>query len=66
MLYICAARFDVTENLKIFTKIKKNGIRILVGVDTVFGHVSLGAYLDLMRYRSAGRKVMIDLQKSCR
>jgi len=41
-----------------FHQNKKIGIRILVGVDTVFGHVSLGAYLDLMRYRSAGRRVV--------
>ena len=35
-------------------------------VDTVFGHVSLGAYLELMRYRSAGGRVETSLQKSCR
>jgi len=35
-------------------------------VDTVFGHVSLAARLELMRCRSAGRGVVISLQKSCR
>jgi len=34
-------------------------------VDTVFGHVSLDVYLELMRCRSAGRDVVTSLQKSC-
>ena len=35
-------------------------------VDTVFGHVSLDEYLELMRCKSAGRDVVTSLQKSCR
>ena len=35
-------------------------------VDTVFGHVSLDVYLELMRCRSAGGRVVTSLQKSCR
>jgi len=35
-------------------------------VDTIFGHVSLDAYLELMRCRSADKKVVTSSQKSCR
>ena len=38
----------------------------LMGVDTIFGHVSLDAYLELMRCRSADKKVVTSSQKSCR
>jgi len=35
-------------------------------VDTVFGHVSLGTRLEIMRCRSAGGGVVTSLQESCR
>ena len=35
-------------------------------VDTIFGHISLDACLELMRWRSAGGQVVAGLQKSCR
>jgi len=38
----------------------------LESVDTVFGHVSLGTRLELMRCRSAGGGVVTSLQESCR
>ena len=37
-----------------------------IGVDTVFGHVSLDAHLELMKHRSAGWVMVASLQKSCR
>ena len=45
---------------------EKNHIENLILVDTVFGHVSLDAYLELMRCRSVGKKVVTSSQKSCR
>jgi len=35
-------------------------------VDTIFGHVSLDTYLELMRGRSASRKMVAGLQMNCR
>ena len=35
-------------------------------VDTIFGHVSLDAHLELMKCRSVGGKMVTSLQESCR